>query len=307
MIEIPQLRPEFLVQRLTPPTGEVSIVLDTDTYNEMDDQYALAYAVLAEDIDIEAVYAAPFHNARSASPEDGMEKSYAEIQRILGHIEKMGCPVPSAVFKGSKTYQSAPDKPVASDAAQDLVERALSSREGVLYVVAIGAITNISSAILMNPEIRNHIVVVWLGGQPYTWHTARDFNLEQDLFASKFLFDSGVPLVHIPCKNVAEHLKTTIHELGFHLKDKNDLCNFLLKRAEECLAERGSLSKVIWDISAIAWLRDPNLVPTALTPAPILTSEFTWSMDPYRHLVRVVREVRRDDIYRDLFRVLTGQ
>ena len=50
------------------------MVLDTDTYNEIDDQYALAQVLLSpEDVTVEAVYAAPFHNARSTGPGDGME------------------------------------------------------------------------------------------------------------------------------------------------------------------------------------------------------------------------------------------
>ena len=62
----PKLSTEFLIRRLEPPTGKVRMVLDTDTYNEVDDQFALAYALRSEDrIDLEAVYAAPFFNDRS--------------------------------------------------------------------------------------------------------------------------------------------------------------------------------------------------------------------------------------------------
>jgi purine nucleosidase len=32
------------LELLTPPVGRVSAVLDTDTYNEIDDQFALVYA-----------------------------------------------------------------------------------------------------------------------------------------------------------------------------------------------------------------------------------------------------------------------
>jgi len=69
-----------------PPSGSVSIVLDTDAYNEIDDQYAIAYALSATGIDVEGIYAAPFHNARSAGPGDGMTKSHAELQRVLDGI-----------------------------------------------------------------------------------------------------------------------------------------------------------------------------------------------------------------------------
>ena len=37
---------QFLLQRLQFPTKKVRMVLDTDTYNEIDDQFALVYAAL---------------------------------------------------------------------------------------------------------------------------------------------------------------------------------------------------------------------------------------------------------------------
>ncbi len=71
--------PPFL-ESLPRPGAKVRAVLDTDTdtYNEIDDQYALAYTSLSENIDLEAVYAAPFTNERSTSPADGVEKSFQE-------------------------------------------------------------------------------------------------------------------------------------------------------------------------------------------------------------------------------------
>ena len=60
------------------------MVLDTDTYNEIDDQYALAYTLLSPDrLALEAIYAAPFVNNRSKSAAQGMEKSYEEILTLL--------------------------------------------------------------------------------------------------------------------------------------------------------------------------------------------------------------------------------
>ena len=74
--------------RLTAPEGSVEVILDTDTYNEVDDQFAVAHALLSpEKILLRAIHAAPFHNDRSSGPADGMEKSHAEILRLL---EKMG-------------------------------------------------------------------------------------------------------------------------------------------------------------------------------------------------------------------------
>jgi inosine-uridine nucleoside N-ribohydrolase len=157
----------------------------------------------------------------------------------------------------------------------------------------------------MEPRIREKTVVVWLGGQPRYWPTASEFNLKQDPHASRTIFDSGVPLVQIPCSDVSEHLATTIPELEHYLKGRNALCDYLVETTAQYMRERQVMSKVVWDISAVAWARHPEWVPTRLAASPILTSELTWSFDPGRHQIRVATDTRRDPIFGDLFALLT--
>ncbi|HYI96987.1 MAG TPA: nucleoside hydrolase, partial [Bryobacteraceae bacterium] len=217
--------PSGLQQRLDLPSGKVQAVLDTDTYNEIDDQFAVAYALRSSDrIDIEAIYAAPYLNDRSTSAADGMQKSYDEILRILARLKVSD---KGFVYRGSESFMTAPDKPVKSAAAEDLIGKALKPRSGPLYVLTIGAPTNVSSAILIEPKIKEKIVVVWLGGQPFDWHTANEFNLKQDLHASRILYDSGVPLVNVPARNVSEHLRTTVPELEKFMKGKSPIADYL--------------------------------------------------------------------------------
>jgi len=290
------------LQRLVPPTGRVSMVLDTDTANEIDDQFAVAYALLAPDrLDVEALYAAPFSNSRSIGPEDGMERSYDEILRVL---DRMGHASDELVLKGARSYLPAADEPVPSPAADDLVERAMVPREGPLYVLAVGAITNVASALLMAPEIIERIVVVWLGGQPHSWHTALEFNLRQDMHAARVILDSGVPFVQIPCKNVSEHLTTTRAELEAHIAGRNALCDYLYEIFCGYSDNHFAWGKVIWDISAVAWVLDASWVPSVLTHSPLLTDRGTWSHDRTRHLVREAIHCNRNAIFGDLFRRL---
>ena len=124
---------------LEPPTSPVDLVIDTDAYNEIDDQFAIAYALRnPEKLHVQALYAAPFLNHRSVSAEDGMVKSEAEIHRLLA---LMGEDRP--VFSGSRTYLPDEMTPVISPAAEDLARRAMAySPEKPLYVAALGAITN---------------------------------------------------------------------------------------------------------------------------------------------------------------------
>lgn len=73
------------------------------------------------------------------------------------------------------------------------------SAEKPLYVAAIGAITNVASALLLNPEIADRIVIVWLGGHALHWYDNAEFNIRQDVAAARVVFSSGAPLVIMPC------------------------------------------------------------------------------------------------------------
>ena len=104
------------------PAGPVDVVIDTDAYNEIDDQFAIAYALRRRDrLNVQAIYAAPFLNERSESPADGMEKSWQEIMKLLA-LTGDDCPA----YRGSDRYLPDEKTPVLSDAAQDLARRAMA-------------------------------------------------------------------------------------------------------------------------------------------------------------------------------------
>ncbi len=285
------------------PTDRVDVVLDTDTYNEIDDQFALAYAALApERINLQAVYAAPFHNERSTGPADGMEKSHAEIARVLERLGREDIPT----LRGSKAWLPTANRPVPSPAAVDLAARAIQRQTGRLYVVAIGAPTNIASALLMAPEIADRLVVIWLGGHArHHWDT-REFNLFQDLHATRVLFDCGVPLVRVPCLGAAEHLRTTEAELAAFIKGHGAVADYLYRTYADVYPDHYAKSRVLWDVAAVAWLLDPGFTTTALRPSPLVSDSFTFSEDPRRHLIREVIALDRDAILADLFTRLRG-
>lgn len=75
---------EQRIKNLSVPEGKIDVIIDTDTYNEIDDQFAVSYLLKSSDkLNTKAIYAAPFLNANSISPTDGMEKSYNEILKLL--------------------------------------------------------------------------------------------------------------------------------------------------------------------------------------------------------------------------------
>ena len=304
-VTFPKIPEATRLQRLRPPAGRVRMVLDTDTYNETDDQFALVHALLSpERLAVEAIYAAPFHNQRCDGPGHGMELSYQEILRLL---ERLGRSSDGFAFRGATDYLGPEGEPLESAAVRDLIARGRAAPAAdPLYVVAIGAITNVASALLLEPALVEKIVVVWLGGHALRWPDTREFNLRQDLAASRALLDCGVPLVLVPCMGVTSHLLTSVPEIERHVAPHGELGAFLAARFKELRSDHFAWSRVLWDVATIAYLLDPSWVPSELVPSPVLTDQFTWSVDRRRHLIRCASFVHRDPIFRDLFRKLAA-
>lgn len=292
---------------LEPPAGLVDAVLDSDTFNEIDDQFAIAYALKRPDrINLRAIYAAPFLNQHSVSPEDGMLKSEKEIHKLLN---LMG--VQRDVFAGSRQFMQDEATPVDSPAARDLCVRAMAySPENPLYVVCIGAITNVASALLMQPEIADRIVIIWLGGHAMEWEDNYEFNLRQDIAAARVVYGSGAPLVMVPAQQVTSSLSTTSHELNYWLRGKSDLCTYLVQHTEDEVGKYGegrAWSRIIWDVAGIAWLvNDGGLkMRSRLIPTPLPGYDHRWHFPEGTPLCRYVYYVSRDEVFTDLFARLT--
>ncbi|MBQ3058642.1 MAG: nucleoside hydrolase [Clostridia bacterium] len=295
---------------LNVPSGKIDVVLDTDAYNEVDDQYAIAYMLgHSEKLNVKGICAAPFLNPKAESVKDGMEKSFNEILKVLtlaGYDNYK-----PFVYKGSQSYLPDVNTPVQSEAADFMSQLSEDySPENPLYIVAIGAITNVASAILKNPNMKENCVVIWLGGHSANIPKAAvEFNMKQDIAAARVVFGCGVPLVQLPCRGVVDRFLTTQHELSYWLKGKNQLCDYLYENTvqyAEAYARGKPWSRVIWDVTAVAWLLNDNdkFMQDTLVSSPIPEYDKQYAFDNTRHLIKSVYWINRDALFEDLFNTL---
>jgi inosine-uridine nucleoside N-ribohydrolase len=185
------------------------------------------------------------------------------------------------------------------------------SPEKPLYVIAIGAITNVASALLLRPEIKDRIVIVWLGGQAHHWPENLEFNLRQDVAAARIIFGCGAAVVQLPCRGVVSAFTVSGPELERWLRGKNALCDYLVKvTVDEVQDEgvRGAWTRAIWDVTAVAWFLDAPQASAYmldhLVPSPIPQYDDRWSFDATRHLIRYVYHINRDALFTALFKKL---
>lgn len=351
----PTLTDEERERKTLVPTGKINIVIDSDAKNEVDDQYAIAWAAKEKErLNLLAVYAAPFSHdcfkrltGQSVSdgaggityaedPGKGMELSYEEIIKLYALMNEDS---KGKVFKGSTKYISDAGGAVDSEATRDLIKKAHEA-EDTLYVLSIGAITNVASAIMIDPEIIKKICVVWLGGQPLSFGHGIEFNLMQDIDAANVIFESGVPLIRVPCMTVASMLNLTKDEIKDNLIGKNSLSTYLgetvlnafaassvnpqLMMAIRMLYLRGrddqpmdylakfetkyvSNSRIIWDIATVACVMNPSWQCSRLVYAPIVNKDCSYGKEHLQHKIREVNYLSRDYIFGTMFNALNNK
>ena len=281
------------------------VILDTDAYNEIDDQFCIAYLMKrTEEIELLSINAAPFFNENSTSAGDGMEKSYWEIFKIRDLTDPQST-IP--VYRGSQNFLKDRNTAEESDACESIIKTVMESEERIT-IIAIGAITNVASAIIKCPEIAQRASVIWLGGHATHLRDGRvEFNLRGDIPAAQVVFDSGIDLVQIPCRGVCSVLSTTSHELEYYLRGKNAVCDYLVDNVVDVTRGKYAKSRVIWDVSAAAVILAKDSYRMEIRPRPRICDDGIYDLTAEGALYLYVAEITRDAMLGDLFRTLTDE
>lgn len=271
------------------------VVLDTDAFNEIDDQYAIAYCYLSERIELLSVHAALFVHNEGDSTEEGMLQSYEEIKKVLSLTD---AEYKTPVLKGCPETIDKTGSWVDSEATRRLIEIAHESDE-IVYVLAIGTGTNVASSLLLDPSIKDKICVIWLACSQLHVYTPVDYNLEQDYKAGQVLFDSGVPLMIVPGCWVTSVLRSDIENtralLGY-----NPICDYLAKITEDrynMVGRPEGWARTIWDLGAPAIIENPECCQFDIIKAPILTDERLYAFSDDRHEMIMVNNMDRDPVF----------
>ncbi len=288
-----------VISKLNKKEEKANVILDTDTYNECDDQFALSYLLKSQDrFNIEAITVAPYHHDNNISIEEGTDKSYNEIIKICNWLNFEWT---NKVFKGSTDYLKN-DYNEENDAVNKIIE--IANKNDKTYILAIGAITNVALAIKKEPKIIDKIEVIWLGGNSFLSKDNKEFNFRQDVQAVKTVFESKVNLTIIPCKNVASNLRISIYELEHFLKGKSELCDYLCQRFYNDGIHGIKERRVIWDISVIAYMINREWFETEEVSCPNIKDDTSYELTEDNYKITVVNYLNADKIYKDLFEKL---
>ena len=259
------------------PKGKFDVVVDTAIavgyYMECDEQFAIGYMLKEDVFDIKAFY------LDLTADEHWYGCRYNAVKDLLdvtGNSDKY-----SLIKRGGNRRLDV-NNPERSESALDLVQRAKNySEENPLYVFAIGTMTNIATALLIDPSISKNIVIVWVGGHSFEYEDTNEYNLKSDFAASKIVLESSAPLILIPCMGVASKLLVTTDECVEAFDGKDALCEYILdylhKMAPDAYKFK-NMKRIIWDGLAPALFLQENqeLVKYRVENRPTVSEDMHW-------------------------------
>ena len=280
------LSSERLVPKI-PKIGErIPLIIDSDAACEVDDQYAITLAIHSpERFDIEGFVGTHFSDMPGSARE-----SAAKISRVLA---LSGLDGKWPVKQGGDPLQYS-SVPTESEGADFIVERAMAhSPEQPLWIVVLGACTNLVSAYLKCPEIAKRVVVQFHGRTRYWPEKCYSFNVHGDIKAARVVLTSRLPLVLF---DTGTYLYASAEETETRLAPHGPIGSYLheiRKRWKSHLRP----TKAFFDLGDIAFLVDPSLAYWEEVAAPSFSRDmlYTWDED-YGSFLRVY-QIDRDGAF----------
>jgi len=283
-----------------PIEKQVRVITDTDAKNEADDQFCIVQTLLSPKIDNVGFIGAHF----GARQTDSMERSCRELELIFDTI---GFDKTGMIFRGAPHALPSAGEPVDSEGARLIIREAMKEDPRPLYVTFLGPLTDLASALLLEPRIASRLTAIWIGGGPYP-HGGVEFNQGNDINAVNAVFRSKAQLWQVP-KNVYEMMAVSLSELEYRVRPCGKIGEYLCRQLDEHAQEPGPRTSdfrtgeswVLGDSPAVGLILYEHRFEFDWIQAPFVTSDGTYVPDVRNRPIRVYRRIDSRLILEDLY------
>lgn len=264
------------------------IILDADSGNEVDDLYALVRMLLEPTVEVTALTATQWQTSHWTAPR-AMENSHRVNQQLLGELRLSV----KTLRGGAARMYDWGDRAQHSAAAYEIIRQA--NEKGEVTIVALGALTNVASAVFIQPAIAKKLKVYWLG-TTVDFETQvlkrNDFNPMMDPFALDYLLDSEVEM-HIMPINVATAMEIEYAQLKTAI-GSHPVGNYLLQRWDNHL-DSSRKNRVLWDLGLVAAFIQPDFAQK---------ETITTSRDSGNRPIHFYKTLDSEAVYQDFYKTL---
>lgn len=283
-----------------PAEKQVRVITDTDAKNEADDQFAIVQTLLSPKLDNVGFIAAHYGTKHA----DAMERSYRELETIF---DKMGFDKDGMLYRGAPHALPDAKTPVDSQGAQLIIREAMKDDPRPLFITFLGPLTDMASALLLEPKIASRCTVIWIGGGPYP-HGGIEFNQDNDIDAVNVVFRSKVPVWQVP-KNVYEMMAVSLAELEYRVRPCGAIGEYLCEQLDQHAFEDGPRQSdfrtgetwVLGDNPTVGLLLYEHRFDFDWVNAPLVTHDSTYVPDVRNRPIRAYRRIDSRLILEDMY------
>lgn len=282
----------------------VRLIINTDAKNEADDQFAIVQAMLSPKFENVGMIAAHYGTRHT----DSMERSFQELEVIF---EKMGFPKKGMIYHGAPNALPDKNTPIPSEGADLIVREAMKNDKRPLFAIFLGPLTDLASALIIEPRIASRMKAIWIGGGRYPSGSA-EFNLGNDIHAANVVFQSSMEIWQVP-KNVYEMMPLSLAELEQKVLPCGKIGEYLLQQLDEHAHEEGPRNSVfrtgetwvVGDSPAVGLLLYEHRFEFDWVQAPMVTEDMAYVQTGLNRPIRVYKNIDSRLILDDFFAKLS--
>jgi purine nucleosidase len=246
------------------PAAPQKVIIDTDIGDDIDDAFALAFALKSPELQILGITTTFGDTAERARLLDRFlaEVGRSDIPVAAGHPTAPKAPFTQRAYADSARFA----KSSHPDAAEFILGQ-VRRYPGEITLIAIGPLVNVGELIGKDPKAFRQLKrVVMMGGSiergyddlPYSPPHGPDaeWNIENDIASAQKLFDAGVPIYMMPLD--ATQLKLDEVKRAFLFKQGTAITDQLTLLYHEW----GQETPTLYDPMTIAFILGPGVCVT---------------------------------------------
>lgn len=222
-------------------TPRMRVIVDNDFSGDPDGLFQLAHLLLSPSVEIRAIIGSHlkandgFDNSKTQA--ENAAKKAKELVAVMGITKNI------PIIAGSNTAMQNDSTPVKSEAVNSIIKEALRTDTKLpLYILCGAGLTEVASAVLTEPQIRDKCTLLWIGGPEYIDlaipppnYSTPEYNLNIDIAAARAIFNrSAIPLWQMP-RNIYRQALLSYAQLLVKIKPQGKVGSYLSNVLEDLM------------------------------------------------------------------------
>lgn len=305
----------------TQEPSRIPVIFDTDANNELDDQHALAYLLLNEDVfNVLGITVNATWNGGE------VDEHVKEANRVVDLVDWKGR-VP--VIKGANGNfteikdELGKDEYDGSEAVDFIIREAMKKRKETLVLIPVGKLTNVALALKKKPAIAKRIRVVWLGSN---YPEPGEYNQDNDTASMNYILNTEVPFematvryglatgtaavkakrinIYTRMPGLGPVVETPV--MGRHGNSFTCFGDYSVDLFRHIEHLEDGCFRSLYDMAAVAIVKNPSWAKATQIPGPVLL-ENKWVDQPDNPRTIIVWEdFSKEKIMADFYETMEG-